>query len=396
MLFENDRHSPYTNKISSTSEWPITITSILNNSLNELQKSIWLPASKLDIDNSNDTVKLGNIYFGNLGVLWTLDKLASIYKVNKPNIEKIIFEIKAESVDFEKEPSSFLLNNLVACDVLLSILQNNPISAKQIKNWQNNVQENLLYDPLYGVTGLLQLSTNLRKLNLLDKEAEQILINLFNKTFNAVNLSDEGILIGWPTQFKDEIKYFNGAAHGSAGIIEVLYNFAKEFKVNGDLEKLKRWASELVNEKSITSEGGANWPKFNQEEVNLENPMLLHWCHGAPGIILSLSEIVWEDSEARNIIKKAAHTIYQAGPLNKGPGICHGTSGNALAVLKVYQLSNDEKYLNMAIELLNEAIDQFKNSNEKRFSLWTGDLGLAWAIHCFAIKRVELPCWHVL
>src|SRR5205823_649161 len=71
----------------------------------------------------------------------------------------------------------------------------------------------------------------------------------------------------------------------------------------------------------------------------------------------------------------------RAGPLAKGPGLCHGTAGNGYALLKAYAVTGDELWLERARRFATHALEQVERgraaSGFARYSLFTGDLGAA-------------------
>ena len=81
------------------------------------------------------------------------------------------------------------------------------------------------------------------------------------------------------------------------------------------------------------------------------------------------------------LLKQGGELAWTAGPLAKGPGLCHGTAGNGYAFLKLYKTTGNEKWLDRARRFAMHAIGQSERAaNEhgrNRHSLWTGDLGLA-------------------
>ena len=72
---------------------------------------------------------------------------------------------------------------------------------------------------------------------------------------------------------------------------------------------------------------------------------------------------------------------WQAGPIKKGPGLCHGTAGNGYAFLKLHRLTRDEVWLERARKFAMHALTQVDQAREEydqgRFTLWTGDIGVA-------------------
>ena len=68
-------------------------------------------------------------------------------------------------------------------------------------------------------------------------------------------------------------------------------------------------------------------------------PMLVHWCHGAPGAValFCLASKIFDDDSYFKIAVRACETIWEYGLLKKGAGLCHGTSGNGYCLLTLYQ-----------------------------------------------------------
>jgi hypothetical protein len=63
--------------------------------------------------------------------------------------------------------------------------------------------------------------------------------------------------------------------------------------------------------------------------------------------------------------------------MEKGSGICHGTAGNGYAFLKLFARSGDERWLERARRFAMHALEQVERRGRGRYSLWTGDLGVA-------------------
>jgi Lanthionine synthetase C-like protein len=72
---------------------------------------------------------------------------------------------------------------------------------------------------------------------------------------------------------------------------------------------------------------------------------------------------------------------WAAGPLTKGLNLCHGTGGNGYAFLKLYRRTKDPVWLDRARKFAMTAIVQYRGTQiavgRGRYSLWTGDIGLA-------------------
>ena len=73
--------------------------------------------------------------------------------------------------------------------------------------------------------------------------------------------------------------------------------------------------------------------------------------------------------------------VWNAGPLSKGSNLCHGTGGNGYAFLKLCRRTGDTTWLDRGRSFAMTAIAQCREERSElgrgRFSLWTGDVGLA-------------------
>jgi hypothetical protein len=147
-----------------------------------------------------------------------------------------------------------------------------------------------------------------------------------------------------------------GAAHGFAGNVHALRGFLDE-------DELRRRVEPVLREHAVWDGECVNWPP----EVGAE-PTRVQWCHGAPGIITSIGDLLPAD-----LLLAAAETTWRAGPLEKGPGLCHGTAGNGYALLRTYELTGDDQWLERAQSFALHALSQV----QRRYSLFTGDVGAA-------------------
>jgi len=81
------------------------------------------------------------------------------------------------------------------------------------------------------------------------------------------------------------------------------------------------------------------------------------------------------------LLLEGGEFTWAAGPLAKGSNLCHGTGGNGYAFLKLFRRTNDPVWLERARAFAMIAIDQYREAQERygqsRYSLWTGDIGLA-------------------
>ncbi len=127
----------------------------------------------------------------------------------------------------------------------------------------------------------------------------------------------------------------------------------------------------------------ANWPNnVGPTSRPAALPMVVQHCNGAPGIINCLAEF---PNDARwsidGLLLQAGELVWDAGPSVKMPSLCHGAAGTGYALLKLYARTGHDKWLHRARKFAMHSIDQCDRAltkyGQRKFSLWTGDLGLA-------------------
>jgi len=140
-----------------------------------------------------------------------------------------------------------------------------------------------------------------------------------------------------------------------------------------------------------------NWPTL----AGAQRPggkLLVQHCHGAPGIVTAMAGL--RDAALDEVLAGAGELIWTAGPLAKGANLCHGTAGNAHAFLALFARTGEARWLERARAFAMHAIAQSDTEaarlGQRRYSLWTGDLGLA----CFLWECIggtaRFPTMHIL
>ncbi|XP_071400523.1 lanC-like protein 2 [Centroberyx affinis] len=178
-----------------------------------------------------------------------------------------------------------------------------------------------------------------------------------------------------PLLYEWHKKQYVGAAHGLAGIYYMLMQPGA--KVHPDvLSELVRPSVDYVRHKKFRS---GNYPS----SLSNESDRLVHWCHGAPGVIhmLLMAHKVFKEEKYLKEAAECGEVIWQRGLLRKGYGICHGTAGNGYAFLSLYQLTQDKKYLYRACKFAEWCLDYGTHGcriPDRPYSLFEG---MAGAIH---------------
>jgi lantibiotic modifying enzyme len=185
-----------------------------------------------------------------------------------------------------------------------------------------------------------------------------------------------------------EARYL-GPAHGFAGCMLALAAF-------GSSATLDEQAASVVQRFAVEEDGLANWPPLDDGNLHPNGqPIRVQWCHGAPGMVSSLAGIALDDSEHDRLLRAGGELTWLAGPLAKGPGLCHGTAGNGYAFLALLDRTGDEVWLDRARSFAMHAAAQVARARDKhgrgRFTLWTGDPGVALYLADCLAGRGTLP-----
>jgi Lanthionine synthetase C-like protein len=136
--------------------------------------------------------------------------------------------------------------------------------------------------------------------------------------------------------------------------------------------------AEFVPANAWRTEAGASWGARSKRE---KRPALCQHCRGAPGMVTTFADAPFATHKFDALLLDAGRFGWAAGPLTKGSNLCHGTGGNGYAFLKLYRRTSAPIWLDRARQFAMTAIAQYRGSQtvvgRGRYSLWTGDVGLA-------------------
>jgi hypothetical protein len=191
----------------------------------------------------------------------------------------------------------------------------------------------------------------------------------------------------WTQDLYGSVVQLLGAGHGFAGNAYGLAIGADELGPDRRAALAARCA-ETLRVTALVEDGCVNWPPGVGPPRPGRASVLVQWCHGAPGIVTSFAGLpAGIAPDLDDLLVKGGHLIWKAGPLAKGFGLCHGTAGNGYAFLALHARTGDAVWLDRARAFAMHAIVQQERMSEKygrgRYSLWTGDPGLAvYLWHC--------------
>lgn len=383
MLFKSDRHEPLNAVAWSETVARTAIRKIATEAKETFSKEKLFPAHPLD-EAGHHHAGSGH-YFGAGGVLWALGYLGRDSDIDIDEywlIDSLTallgrFAMEAEARGALAETTSFLFGDL---PVLLQLLT---LTEQEV--WRDQALERIVSstkDPvremMWGTPGVLILTRRITNTELAIAAKPYDEVNL-GKLLSAWNHESDGLYL-WNEELYGSRRLVLGAVHGFFG--QVLPFLQRIDSVSEDVRsKVLERTRNVLCQTALRESGLANWPVMLGEPGEGRDP-LLHYCHGAPGVVISVCDFpAGVDTEVDQLLVDGGELIWKAGPLVKGSNLCHGTAGNGYAFLKLFERSGDEQWLDRARQYAMHGIGQYQRTlsetGQNRFSLWTGDAGLA-------------------
>jgi Lanthionine synthetase C-like protein len=193
----------------------------------------------------------------------------------------------------------------------------------------------------------------------------------------------------WTQRLHGYEERYLGPAHGLVGNVLALGQLLDRSR----LASLHRETNDVLVRAAFVEDGLANWPPAPRDALESAlGEIRLQWCHGAPGIVTSAADFLDEQ-----LLLAGAELTWRAGAHRdaKGASICHGTAGNGYALLAAFARTGDERWLGRARRFAVHALAQTRRLREARgrgrYSLWTGDLGVALYLAACVDARSAFP-----
>jgi lantibiotic modifying enzyme len=184
-----------------------------------------------------------------------------------------------------------------------------------------------------------------------------------------------------------------GPGHGFAGCLHALLR-GRDLLGAERTAKVERRAIAVLERTARREPGLAQWPAALGEA---EEPRRIRtqWCHGAPGVVAALALLLPVEPPLDELLSAGGELTWRAGPLVKGPGLCHGTAGNGFAFLALLERTGDERWLERARRFAMHAAAQVEREREahgrSRPTLFTGAAGVALYLDACIVARAGFP-----
>lgn len=341
----------------------------------------WWPSHSRDRDHG-DIGAHYPLYFGACGVIWALHYLeavgaAKLTRSYAPYVDALLPLNQAWlQLPRKKDHASYLMGDTGI--VLLSHwLDPTEKKAKHLEDLAAENLDNPAREMLWGSPGNL-----LAALFLHQHTAEPRWADLFRtiarKLWSQLLWSPEHECHYWTQDLYGHTSTYLDGVHGFVATALPLIRGRRLL----DEREWSAWEQCIANtiQRTAMREGSlANWPAWLYPPQGIERTPLVQFCHGAPGFIVNLADM--PGSSLDDLLIAGGETTWQAGPLEKGSNLCHGTGGNGYAFLALYRRTKDPKWLERARAFAMHGIAQTQadalRHGQLRYSLWTGDLGFA-------------------
>jgi len=347
------------------------------------EQSLW-PAHPLDDEVTS--VEALTLYIGASGVVWALDELerrgaAELRRGWAPRAVALHGRYVAESLG-DPTPSLFGGESgilLVAHRLAPEAWQEDRLLACIRANVANP-----FWELMWGSPGTMVAAQVMHERTSAERWAEA-----WRESANR--LWEEWRDELWVQNLYGKFVQVLGPAHGFVGNV---YALARGQLLDEDRRaELERRAVASVARHAQRADGLAQWPPAITPGTSDE--FRTQWCHGAPGIVTSFAAIAPRDEQLTELLLAGGELTWRAGPLTKGPGLCHGTSGNGYAFLKLFDRTGDELWLDRARAFAMHAaaqVERMRNNHGRgRYTLWTGDLGTALYLQSCISAEAAMP-----
>lgn len=380
MLFIAERHEPLQHEPWDASRALALVSYIVSNTKAAYSDAGLWPSHPHDVERvaGQTPVSLTNLYFGACGVLWLLGHLDhSSFDSHRLALAQARHEQWLIERGQTNSPS-YLMGmtpfHLMACDDL----------GREARSSESKLERALRYhitspamDLMWGSPG-----TMLAAYFMHEKTGEERWAALFRDTaaqlWSALQWSDFEQCHFWTQDLYGRKFRFLDGIHGFfSNVVPIIRG--RQLLDSATWEAWQQCISNTIRRTATIEGSHANWRI--QVDRAKQNPeaYLMQFCHGAPGFIIDLAD--FPSSSLDDLLVAAGNSVWDAGPLAKGSNLCHGTSGNGYAFLKLYERTGQTVWLERARAFAMHAIRQVEADERQfgqlRYSLWTGDLGVA-------------------
>jgi hypothetical protein len=376
-MTDHARHLPLRPLSWSEKDAAAAIEEIASDALAHFDGERFWPAHPLD-----EGIRDGHtsLYFGATGVIWGIEYLSRNGATKarfdfRPFLSRLIDANQAELASYGAyaRHGSFLIGDLGTALLIMRLAATSVISdlihARASANTTLPVRE-----LMWGMPGSMLACVHMSTMTD-ESRWQDLFIIQAERLLDTLAETADGPL--WTQDLYGERLRYLGAVHGYAGnMIALIRGWG--WLTDAQRARIIEATPRTLGASAWRSEHGANWPAAAGQG---EKPHLCQHCHGAPGMVTTFAAAPFTSRVLEELLADGGKFTWAAGPLTKGSNLCHGTAGNGYALLKLYRRTHDAVWLERARAFAMAAIAQYRGARDQfgqgRYSLWTGDIGLA-------------------
>ncbi len=349
---------------------------------------LW-PNAPDDLEGLPD-VPMRNVYMGAAGVAWAIDLLAQDELCERPpwlaELARGLgdgYRKAPELTEIEPPPAASLLFGesgilLAAEAILRDGSQGDALHACVQRNARSPALE-----LCWGSPGTL-----IAALQLWRQTAEPRWREVWMDS--AAWLIDQWRDDVWVQDLYGDQSRYTGAGHGFAGNAFALLAGRDLLGDAGD-QVTNRVVTQM-RKLAVSKDRQTQWPPLAGIK---DGRRPVQWCHGSPGFVTSLAPVLPADPETERLLAAGGELTWRAGPLSKSAGLCHGTSGNAFALLALWTRTDGELWFERARSFAMDAVADIRRRRQQngtgRYTLFTGDLGVALLLRALLVADPTFP-----
>jgi hypothetical protein len=322
------------------------------------------------------------LYDGACGVFWALhylaaENVAGLARSYVPALDRLVADNRVRlGISAERERASFLMGDtpirLMSFGAVPSDTTENELAELIAGNTEHPARE-----LMWGAPGTL-----LAALFLHERTGNERWSTFFRltagKLWSQLEWSPRHRCSYWAQNLHGRRSTYLDAVHGFVATALPLIR-GRHLLEDAQWAAWERCIVETV-QRTVDRDGRyVNWRPELDSRPGYQQKMLMQHCHGAPGFVVCLAGL--PGTELDDLLLAAGETVWAAGPLTKGSGLCHGTGGNGYAFLKLHRRTRDSMWLDRARSFAMHGIAQMEQHalryGQLRYSLWTGDPGFA-------------------
>jgi hypothetical protein len=391
VLFTPERHEPPTDQPFTDAGVREAIEKIVARAASELDRADGRWPLDDDDRDSPEEPPASVVYYGAAGVAWALGELADAGYceeiVDRPFVESL-----EEKVAADPDPYDYAANGVWFGPAgILAVAEHRwPDPARRDRLFA--LARASLSDPaleiMFGHPGYMALAAELHT-----RTGEERWAELWGEGADRLfeEWEDDG---SWTQRFGENEARYVGAAHGLVGNLHVLLS-GDDLLDAGRRAEVERRAVETLTRLAVVEDGRANWPPGTDGSLVANDRIRVQWCHGAAGVVTALWEVAPQDEEWGELLLAGGRLVWEAGPIRDSPGLCHGTAGNAYALLALWERTGDEEWLDRARAFAQHAALQAEDRAERlghgHHSLYSGDEGVAMCLASCLAGDKRLP-----